>query len=456
MVKIHVLQTAALVACSLLPELVSSMDASAAAAGASGASALQTAEAAYPPCALECLARLIPQSACGATDVACLCTNVPLNNNITVCVSQGCSLVDELATKNASLTMCGAHVRDKTGIPGLVGVIGGAFALLTFFFRMVVCSPWIGRIAGWDDYTIAAAVALTVPPTVFSVYLGENGLGKDIWTLPLWKIENVLFYYYLGELFYVTAQAMIKLSLLFFLLRVFPDSKFRIACWVIIGLTAAYGFTFFMVTLLQCYPIPYTWLQLDETQNGKCNNENIQGWLSAIINIILDLIILVLPLKRLYLLNMGLKKKILTMCMFGLGVFDTIVSIVRLHSLITFANSENITWAYLDAAYWSTIELDIGIITACLPAVRLFFAKLGVMNLASTHKSINSRSFVNTGDSREPISESKRLQQALRCGDNCDFIPLVDVESGKSDKSWLRLAPPAPGTGTTENGHCAG
>jgi hypothetical protein len=66
--------------------------------------------------------------------------------------------------------MCGAPVRDKTGIPGLVGVIGGAFALLTFFFRMVVCSPLIGRIAGWDDYTIVAAVVLTVPPTVFSVY----------------------------------------------------------------------------------------------------------------------------------------------------------------------------------------------------------------------------------------------------------------------------------------------
>jgi hypothetical protein len=113
---------------------------------------------------------------------------------------------------------------------------------------------------------------------------------------------------------------MIKLSLLLFLLRVFPDSKFRIACWSIIGLTAAYGFVFFMVTLLQCYPIPYTWLQLDETQHGKCNNENIQGWLSAIINIILDLIILVLPLKRLYMLNMGMKKKMLTMCMFGLGI----------------------------------------------------------------------------------------------------------------------------------------
>jgi hypothetical protein len=51
-----------------------------------------------------------------------------------------------------------------------VGVIGGAFALLTFFFRMIVCSPWIGRKAGWDDYTIAVAVALTVPPTVFAVY----------------------------------------------------------------------------------------------------------------------------------------------------------------------------------------------------------------------------------------------------------------------------------------------
>ena len=68
------------------------------------------------------------------------------------------------------MTMCGAPVRNETAVPGLVAVIGGAFALLAFLLRMAVCSPWMGRSMGWEDYTIAVAVALTVPPTVFAVF----------------------------------------------------------------------------------------------------------------------------------------------------------------------------------------------------------------------------------------------------------------------------------------------
>lgn len=94
-------------------------------------------------------------------------------------------------TKNVTLTICGAEVRDNSTTPLLIGVIGGAIALLAFLMRM--CSGFVGRPMGWDDLTMALCVALAVPPTVFSVLLSNNGLGKDMWTLPLQNIENVLF-----------------------------------------------------------------------------------------------------------------------------------------------------------------------------------------------------------------------------------------------------------------------
>lgn len=66
--------------------------------------------------------------------------------------------------------MCGAPVRDHSDLPGLIGVIGGIIALVFFVLRVCACIPGMGRVHGADDYTIAAAVALTVPPTVFAVY----------------------------------------------------------------------------------------------------------------------------------------------------------------------------------------------------------------------------------------------------------------------------------------------
>lgn len=75
----------------------------------------------------------------------------------------------------------------------LIGVIGGAIALLVVILRMLSGLPQGGRVLGWDDWTIVLAMALSIPPSIFSVLLSNNGLGKDMWTLPIENIKNVLF-----------------------------------------------------------------------------------------------------------------------------------------------------------------------------------------------------------------------------------------------------------------------
>jgi hypothetical protein len=89
--------------------------------------------------------------------------------------------------------MCGVEVRDESLTPLLIGVIGGAVALIAYILRMCAGLPKGGRDLGWDDWTITICVALATPPTIFAVLLSKNGLGKDIWTLPLQNIENILF-----------------------------------------------------------------------------------------------------------------------------------------------------------------------------------------------------------------------------------------------------------------------
>ena len=47
-----------------------------------------------------------------------------------------------------------------------------------------------------------------------------------------------------------------------------------------------------------------------------------------------------------------------------------ITSIIRLYSLYTVAHSTDYTWDNVGAATWSSIELNIGIICACLPTLK--------------------------------------------------------------------------------------
>lgn len=142
-----------------------------------------------------------------------------------------------------------------------------------------------------------------------------------MWTLPLQNIKNVLEYYYLGEIFYFASITTTKLSILLFILRVFPDQEFRKIVYGVCGLVIAYGLSFIFATAFQCWPVQWSWQQVDDNWGtGSCNNIHMQGWMSAIFNIVIDLIMLALPLKNLWELQMKLKKKLMIMFMFTLGI----------------------------------------------------------------------------------------------------------------------------------------
>lgn len=52
------------------------------------------------------------------------------------------------------------------------------------------------------------------------------------------------------------------------------------------------------------------------------------------------------------------------------------VSILRLHSIIHFANSTNPTWEQWSIVWWSTIEVNVGMICTSLPSMRLVLLRL--------------------------------------------------------------------------------
>ena len=67
-----------------------------------------------------------------------------------------------------------------------------------------------------------------------------------------------------------------------------------------------------------CQPFAYTW---DKTIDGGHCGDILAGWLaSAIINVILDIAVIVLPMPMLWGLQMQVTKKILISGIFGLGI----------------------------------------------------------------------------------------------------------------------------------------
>jgi hypothetical protein len=93
---------------------------------------------------------------------------------------------------------------------------------------------------------------------------------------------------------------------------------------------------------------------------------------------------LALPLYEVFHLQLSFRNKISVAMMFCVGTFVTVVSILRLKSLVHFGASTNPTWDQSDVIKWSNIEINVAIICACMPALRVIFVRMFPKLLGST------------------------------------------------------------------------
>ena len=153
--------------------------------------------------------------------------------------------------------------------------------------------------------------------TEYSVSLGL-GLHVDQESLP---ISRWLLGMWVGELLYYNSLSCVKLSVVLFYLRCFQsDRKYRIVLWLTAFLVVAWCVANVMTTIFACgLPVGTYW----ETKNGRCINLSAATFATAISNILIDIIILVLPLPILWKLHTDRSRKIATSGVFICGYWYT-------------------------------------------------------------------------------------------------------------------------------------
>lgn len=126
-------------------------------------------------------------------------------------------------------------------------------------------------------------------------------------------------YYYWDELIYLAALPLTKISILLFYIKIFPQKALHMIVYAVIGLNVVYLIAFEVVSIFQCSPIRGAWLAWDGEFKATCRNINMQAWLAAVFNIVLDVATLVIPLPLLAKLSISTRKKVQIMIMFSLG-----------------------------------------------------------------------------------------------------------------------------------------
>jgi len=85
------------------------------------------------------------------------------------------------------------------------------------------------------------------------------------------------------------------------------------------------------------------------------------------------------------------------------------------------------TQDYVDLGVWSTIEVPVGVICACMPSIRSLFRHVFPSLLSQTKK--DSESAGSSMPKYEKKSRERRLSSKPQHGDDGSFVQLVEMDS---------------------------
>lgn len=146
---------------------------------------------------------------------------------------------------------------------------------------------------------VLLGLILVTPLNALIDVMTHNGLGKDIWMVDPDDVTLNLKAFWSGEFCYILVLSTTKMAVVLLYLRIWQrpevgESKFRIACYVLLGLLVVSSLVLCLCLAFECSPINYAWyaelhmvlyrrlinlnrLYWDGEHKGRCTNLQSQG-----------------------------------------------------------------------------------------------------------------------------------------------------------------------------------
>jgi fucose permease len=203
-----------------------------------------------------------------------------------------------------------------------------------------------------------------------------------------------------------------KSSIIIFYLRLSRNTHglLRIASWITFAVVNVAGLILTFFNIFQCIPVSEVFAPA-----GTCIPLITLYLASVPVNVITDIAVLVLPIPVLTGMQLPRKQKTILIATFGLGVYVIATDIVRIYYLQQsssgysgasqadtsplLGDEVNFAWYASLSFMWSAVEVNVGIICACVPTLKplisrilpnLIYSNHGTLCFGSVSKSSNN------------------------------------------------------------------
>ncbi|KAH6884190.1 hypothetical protein B0T10DRAFT_579599 [Thelonectria olida] len=278
----------------------------------------------------------------------------------------------------------------------------GAIAIIFFMTFLAVAvwavrmySRWSSKQIGVDDWLTTAAMAFSVALVVpYYMFLKYDYIGFPTKDVPkTYDLEPVLFWNWIMQVLYNPILALVKASVLIFLLRLGGHRRsIRYAIYGLNIFNALQMVAIFIVVIFQTLPINAYW-ELTEKRTRQIDAPMF--YIStACITIVTDFLVLLIPFWVFLGLRMRVAAKVGLIVVFLLGGVVTIVAIVRVNELHKKFYQKGYDSRDTLGDTLSAVEVNLAIIAACGPALRPLFRKMfpGLFSNKSSNENYNTPS----------------------------------------------------------------
>ena len=222
--------------------------------------------------------------------------------------------------------------------------------------------------------------ALIIPGTIRIVMLSSIRYGADrhVWDVPFDEFEKTALMAWLGELAFIVSTSCTKVSVLLFYRRLVKGTFSKRWKWATIAaiiFTIIYCLAFNLALVFNCRPTEAYWkaFSMTYTADYHCANTKPLNPVSGVLSVVSDFYSVILPMGMLRHFDIDRRKKIALNAVFSLGLLVVGAGAARTYYLTELGYDYDVTWVGFNVFIWSVLEVQLAIICACAPALRVLF-----------------------------------------------------------------------------------
>ncbi|KAI5456633.1 hypothetical protein BGZ63DRAFT_428750 [Mariannaea sp. PMI_226] len=326
----------------------------------------------------------------------------------------------------------------------LVFGFGGALSLMALSLRFYTKIFLSKGLQIDDGLMFLAWMCSVVIQAALTYSISQGGMCAHIWEIPIPVFDQYSIITYVTAPLYQVCNNFAKLSLLYIYLQLSPQKWFKLAVWTVMAIITVYTALIVLLFFFHCHPIRKAY---DLTiQTGSCLDIGAIYIVTAVSNILTDLMLFSLPIPMIINLYTSRGNKVGIIIMFGIGSMTVATSVVRLAYLPPVLKTRDPSWDSASSALWTFIEANLMIICGSVPTLRRFFKHIAPKLMGST----SNPSYASDYHAQRS-AEVRKMQRNKYENFTDDASNEMEVFSSHSDRVGTRALGAVSGDANADN-----